>query len=44
METSQWLAVEAGWVPHPVQLHPIFGALGLRCDKLALQALICCEA
>ena len=44
MEPSQWLAIEAGWVPDPVQLHPMSDALGLRYDKIALLAFICQEA
>lgn len=41
MELSEWLAIEAGWVPDPVQLHPMSDALGLRFDKIALLAFIC---
>lgn len=41
METSEWLAVEAGRVPDPAQLHPMSDSLGLRFDKIALLAFIC---
>ena len=41
MEPSQWLAIEAGWVPDPSQLHPMSDALGLRYDKIAVLAFIC---
>ena len=41
MEVSEWLAIEAGWVPDPAQLHPMSDALGLRFDKIALLAFIC---
>jgi hypothetical protein len=41
METSEWAAVEAGYVPDPSQLHPMSDALGLGHDKLAMLAFIC---
>lgn len=41
METSEWLAIEAGCVPDPGQLHPMSDALGLCFDKIALLAFIC---
>jgi hypothetical protein len=41
MEWSAWLAVEAGCVPDPAQLHPMSDALGLRHDKIATLAFIC---
>ena len=44
METSDWLAIEAGCVPDPAQLHPMSDALGLRYDKIATLAMLCREA
>ena len=41
METSEWAAIEAGYVPDPAQLHPMSDALGLRYDKIATLAFIC---
>ncbi len=41
METSEWLAIGAGFVPDPGQLHPMADALGLRYDKIAMLAFIC---
>jgi transcriptional regulator with XRE-family HTH domain len=41
METSEWAAIEAGYVPDPGLLHPISDALGLRHDKIALLAFLC---
>jgi hypothetical protein len=41
METAEWVAIEAGWVPDPAHLHPMSDALGLRFDKIALLAFIC---
>jgi len=41
METSEWAAIEAGFVPDPAQLHPMSDALGLRHDKIAMLAFIC---
>ncbi len=41
METSEWLAIEAGCVPDPAQLHPMSDALGLRYEKIGLLAFIC---
>jgi hypothetical protein len=44
METSEWLAIEAGRVPDAAHLHPMSDALGLRFEKIALLAFICQEA
>jgi len=41
METSEWLAIEAGVAPNPAQLHPMSDALGLGFEKIALLAFIC---
>ncbi len=41
METSEWAAIEAGYVPDPRQLHPMSDALGLRHDKIAMLAFLC---
>jgi len=41
METSEWAAIEAGFVSDPSQLHPMSDALGLRHDKIAMLAFIC---
>jgi hypothetical protein len=43
MATSQWAAVEAGYVPDPVQLRPMADALELGCDKIATLAVLCRE-
>jgi len=41
MEASQWAAIEAGYVPDPVQLRPMAGALECGYEKIALLAFIC---
>jgi transcriptional regulator with XRE-family HTH domain len=41
METSQWAAIEAGYVPDPAQLRPIADALELGYDKIATLAMLC---
>jgi transcriptional regulator with XRE-family HTH domain len=41
MEASEWSAVEAGFVPDPVKLHPMADALALRYDRIATMALLC---
>ena len=42
METSQWLAIEAGYVPaDTTQLRSMAGALECGYEKLALLAFIC---
>ena len=44
METSEWLAVEAGCVPDPRQLRPMADALALGYDKIAMLAVLCRDA
>ena len=41
METSQWAAIEAGYVPDPAQLRPMADALELGYDKIATLAMLC---
>ena len=42
METSQWLAIEAGYVPaDTTQLRSMAGALECGYEKLAMLAFIC---
>jgi transcriptional regulator with XRE-family HTH domain len=44
METSQWAAVEAGFVPDPSQLRPMAGALEIGYDRIATMAVLCRDA
>jgi 2-keto-3-deoxy-galactonokinase len=44
MESSEWAAVEAGYVPDPAQLRPMADALGLGYDKIATMAVLCRDA
>ena len=44
METSEWAAVEAGYVPDPARLRPMADALELRYDKIATMAVLCRDA
>jgi transcriptional regulator with XRE-family HTH domain len=44
METSEWLAVEAGCVPDPAQLRPMADALALGYDRIAMLAVLCRDA
>ena len=41
MATSQWAAIEAGYVPDPTQLRPMADALELGYDKIATLAVLC---
>jgi transcriptional regulator with XRE-family HTH domain len=41
METSEWLAIEAGRVPHPEQLHPIADALEVGPDGMYAVVFFC---
>ena len=41
METSEWAAVEAGFVPDPAQLRPMADALELGYDRIATMAVLC---
>jgi 2-keto-3-deoxy-galactonokinase len=41
METSQWAAIEAGYVPDPAELRPMADALELGYDKIATLAVLC---
>jgi len=41
MATSQWAAIEAGYVPEPAQLRPMADALELGYDKIAMLAALC---
>jgi len=41
METSEWLAVEAGRVSDPAKLRPMADALGLGHDKIATRPVFC---
>ena len=44
METSEWAAVEAGYVPDPARLRPMADALELRYDRIATMAVLCRDA
>jgi hypothetical protein len=44
MESSEWAAVEAGYVPQAAQLRPMADALGLGYDKIATMAVLCRDA
>ena len=41
MATSEWAAIEAGYVPDPARLRPMAGALECGCEKIAILAFIC---
>ena len=42
METSEWAAVEAGFIPaDPARLRSMAAALELRFDQMATMALLC---
>ena len=41
METSEWMSIEAGFVPDPSQLQPMSDALGVRRDKIMMLAYLC---
>ena len=41
MATSQWVAIEAGYVPDSTQLRPMADALELGYDKIAMLATLC---
>jgi transcriptional regulator with XRE-family HTH domain len=41
METSQWAAVECGYVPDPARLRPMADALDLGYDKIVTLAVLC---
>jgi hypothetical protein len=41
METSEWMSIEAGFVPDPSQLQPMSDALGIRRDKIMMLACLC---
>jgi hypothetical protein len=44
MESSEWAAVEAGYVPEAAQLRPMADALEIGYDKIATLAAICRDA
>ena len=44
MEAAEWLAVEAGQVPHPAQLRPMADAIELGHNEIATLALFCRDA
>jgi transcriptional regulator with XRE-family HTH domain len=44
METSEWMSIEAGFVPEPSQLQPMSDALGIRRDKILMLAGLCLRA
>ena len=41
LETSQWAAVEAGYVPDPAKPRPMADALELGYNKIATLAVLC---
>jgi hypothetical protein len=41
MEASEWMSIEAGFVPDPSQLQPMSDALGIRCDRVLMLAGLC---
>jgi len=41
MATSEWAAIEAGYVPDPSHLRPMADALELGYDKIAMLAVLC---
>lgn len=41
MEASEWLAVEAGFVPDPSKLRPMADALERRYHRIATMAVLC---
>ena len=43
METSQWAAIESGFVPDPAKLRPMADALEIGYDKIAMLAVLCRE-
>jgi hypothetical protein len=43
METSQWAAIESGFVPDPAKLRPMADALEIGYHKIALLAVLCRE-
>ena len=43
METSQWAAIEAGYVPDPAKLRPMADALEIGYGKIASAAVLCRE-
>ena len=43
METSQWAAIESGFVPDPAKLRPMADALEIGYDKIAMLAMLCRE-
>jgi transcriptional regulator with XRE-family HTH domain len=44
METSEWMSIEAGFVPEPSQLQPMSDALGIRRYKIHMLAALCLGA
>lgn len=44
MDTCQWAAIEAGYVPDPAKLRPMADALELGYDKIATMAVLCRDA
>jgi transcriptional regulator with XRE-family HTH domain len=43
MATSQWAAIESGFVPDPSKLRPMADALEIVFDKIAMLAVLCRE-
>jgi len=43
MATSQWAAIESGFVPDPSKLRPMADALEIGYDKIAMLAALCRE-
>jgi hypothetical protein len=43
MATSQWAAIESGFVPDPSKLRPMAVALEIGYDKIAMLAVLCRE-
>ena len=43
MATSQWAAIEAGYVPDPGKLRPMADALEICYGKIAMLAVLCRE-
>jgi 2-keto-3-deoxy-galactonokinase len=41
MATSEWAAIEAGYVPDPARLRPMAGALECGYEQIAILAFIC---
>jgi transcriptional regulator with XRE-family HTH domain len=44
MATSQWAAIESGFVPDPSKLRPMADALEIGYDKISMLAVLCRES